>query len=174
MLRVATRTDPGKKRIHNEDAFLSMPEVGLFVVADGVGGRAAGEVASALCIEVFRSHALALRERAQGYLANPSAYTRNAVLAAMDDACQQASRKVYEQAETEGKSGMTTTVVVTLLSGNTVFSAHVGDSRAYIVRLEELKQITEDHSMVNELVRAGKSVRQGIDCCQDYHFSAGT
>jgi serine/threonine protein phosphatase PrpC len=156
MLRVSSRTDPGKKRVHNEDALLALPEVGLFVVADGVGGRAAGEVASASCIEAFRSSALVLRERAQGYLANASTWSRNAVLAALDDTCQQASRRVYEQAEAEGKNGMTTTMVAVLLAGTTAFVAHVGDSRAYIARTKELKQLTEDHSMVNELVRAGK------------------
>lgn len=156
MLRVACRTDPGKKRIHNEDAFLALAEDGLFVVADGVGGRAAGEVASALCINVFRSASATLRERARIYLENATPAARNTVLAAMDDACQLASKKVYETAETEGKSGMTTTVVVILLAGTTAFIAHVGDSRAYLARMEELKQLTEDHSMVNELIRAGK------------------
>lgn len=156
MIKVACRTDAGKKRVHNEDAFLALPEMGLFVVADGVGGRAAGEVASALCIEVFRSAAPLLQQRGQEFLASPSPGTRNHVLAALDDACQLASRRIYETAETEGKSGMTTTVVITLLVGTTAFLAHVGDSRAYLIRQDEVKQLTDDHSMVNELIRTGK------------------
>jgi hypothetical protein len=78
------------------------------------------------------------------------------VLAALDDACQLASRRIYETAETEGKSGMTTTVVIALLVGTTAFLAHVGDSRAYLIRQDEVKQLTDDHSMVNELIRTGK------------------
>lgn len=156
MLRVGARTDAGKKRVHNEDSFLSLPEAGLFIVADGVGGRAAGEVASALCVEVFSGMAATLQQRVHQYLTNPTPTGRNMVLAAMDDACQQASRRVYETAENEGKSGMTTTLVAALLAGTTVFLAHVGDSRAYLTRIDEVKLLTEDHSMINELIRTGK------------------
>lgn len=156
MLKFAARTDPGKKRNHNEDALLTLPEAGIFVVADGVGGRACGEVASAICIEAFEEGRSAIGDRLRTYEANPTLDTRNAVLGAIDEVLQIASRRIYETAEAEGRAGMTTTVVSVIFGGHTAFLAHVGDSRAYLVRHGELRQLTEDHSMVNELVRTGK------------------
>ncbi len=156
MQKFAARTDPGKKRTHNEDALLALAEFGVYVVADGVGGRACGEVASALCIEAFRNAAPMLRERLTAHSARPDLECRNAVLVAMDEVLQQASRTIYETAETEGRTGMTTTVVAMAFGNGTGFIAHVGDSRGYLVRNGELRQLTEDHSMVNELVRSGK------------------
>jgi serine/threonine protein phosphatase PrpC len=156
MRKVAARTDPGKKRNHNEDALLSLVNEGIFVVADGVGGRACGEVASALCVEAFAEGAPSLRARVQAFEQNPNIDARNAVLTAIDETLQTASRRIYETAESEGRAGMTTTVVAAVLAAGTAFVAHVGDSRAYLVRGGELRQLTEDHSMVNELVRTGK------------------
>jgi serine/threonine protein phosphatase PrpC len=152
----ASRTDPGKKRNHNEDALLTLPDVGIFVVADGVGGRACGEVASAICVDAFRDAGPMLTARLAAFEAGSSVDTRNAVLTAMDEVLQTASRRIYETAEAEGRAGMTTTVVSALVGHATAFLAHVGDSRAYLVREGELRQLTEDHSMVNELVRTGK------------------
>jgi len=156
MLKHAARTDPGKKRTHNEDALLTLADAGVFVVADGVGGRACGEVASAICVESFRESAEPVARKVAAYDENPSIDTRNAVLAAVDEVLQTASRRIYETAEAEGRAGMTTTVVAVVLGKTTAFLAHVGDSRAYLVRDGELRQLTEDHSMVNELVRTGK------------------
>ncbi len=156
MQRVAARTDPGKKRQHNEDAMASLPEQGIYVVADGVGGRAAGEVAAEICVDAFRVAAPVIAERVSSFNGTPSLETRNAVLLAMDDACQSASRRIYETAELEAKAGMTTTLVAAVFGSGTAFLCHVGDSRAYLVREAKVHQLTEDHSMVNELVRSGK------------------
>ncbi len=156
MRKHAARTDPGKKRNHNEDALLALPEAGIFVVADGVGGRACGEVASAICVESFRESADLIGKRVGAFEDNPNIDSRNAVLTAIDEVLQTASRRIYETAEAEGRAGMTTTVVSVVLAQGTAFLAHVGDSRAYLVRDGELRQLTEDHSMVNELVRTGK------------------
>lgn len=156
MHTVAARTDPGKKRQHNEDAMATLPEQGVYVVADGVGGRAAGEVAAAICIDAFRVAAPSIAERVSAFNASPTLESRNAVLVAMDDACQAASRRIYETAESEAKAGMTTTLVGIVFGNGTAFLCHVGDSRAYLVRNGKLHQLTEDHSMVNELVRSGK------------------
>jgi len=153
---VAARTDPGKKRPHNEDAMATLPEQGIYVVCDGVGGRAAGEVAAALCVDAFRVAAATIAERVSNFNAAPTLETRNSVLIAMDDACQAASRRIYETAEIEAKAGMTTTLVVAVFGSGTAFLCHVGDSRAYLVRNRQVHQLTEDHSMVNELVRSGK------------------
>lgn len=156
MARYAALTDPGKKRVHNEDAFVAVPDSGLYVVADGVGGRLAGEIASTLCVESFQAQAPALRAQLDAYLAAPTSTGRNAVLSALDDACQQASRRVYETAEAQNKSGMTTTVVAVLVAEHVAFIAHVGDSRVYLLREGHMRQLTDDHTMVNELMRAGK------------------
>jgi serine/threonine protein phosphatase PrpC len=156
MRKLAAVTDPGKKRNHNEDSLLTLPEAGIYVVADGVGGRACGEVASAICVESFRDSAHLVSARVAAYTEASTLDTRNAVLATMDEVLQTASRRIYETAEAEGRAGMTTTVVALVVGNGTAFLAHVGDSRAYLVRDGELRQLTEDHSMVNELVRTGK------------------
>jgi len=156
MIRWGARTDVGKKREHNEDNLLSLPDVGLFLVADGVGGRAAGEVASAMCIEVFTDECPVLEAVLQTFVAAPSSESRNAVLTELDRVCQVATRRIYETAEAEEKKGMTTTMVAVVIAGGAAFVVHVGDSRAYLFRDGEVRQLTEDHSMVNELVRSGK------------------
>lgn len=156
MIRSAAKTDVGRKRDSNEDSHLSLPEYGLFVVADGVGGRACGEIASAMTIEVFKAAGPKLAALARGHAEAPSREARAKTLQAIDETCQTATRKIYERAELEGRKGMTTTLVVVLVAGSTLFLAHVGDSRAYLFRGGMLHQLTEDHSMVNELVRTGK------------------
>ncbi len=156
MIRYSARTDVGKRRQHNEDAMLADAERGLFVVADGVGGRAAGEVASALTIGIFRECSDELFAAVSNYAARPEWATRNQVLDLLNDVCQRASRRVFDEAEARGQKGMTTTLVAALVGGGAVFLAHAGDSRAYLLRDGVMRQLTEDHSMVNELVRIGQ------------------
>ena len=156
MKRFSAVTHEGRRRDHNEDALLAMPEFGLYLVADGVGGRACGEVASALTVQTFRELAPKIHAAVQAYIAQPGRRTRNGVLEALDNSCQAASRRVYEEAESEARRGMTTTLVVAVVGGGAIFLAHVGDSRAYLLREGELLQLSDDHSMVNELVRTGQ------------------
>ena len=156
MIRWAARTDVGKKREHNEDTILSLPDHGLFVVADGVGGRAAGEVASEMCIAAFTANADLLRAKLDEFAAERTTELRNAVIADLERVCQAATRAIYETAETVERKGMTTTMVAIAVGGGSAFVVHVGDSRAYLFRDGEVRQLTEDHSMVNELVRSGK------------------
>lgn len=156
MIRWAARTDVGKKREHNEDNLLSLPEQGIFLVADGVGGRACGEVASAMCVEAFSDEAPQIVAALQAFDQSRSTEARNAVLSELDRVCQVATRRIYETAETEDRKGMTTTMVAVVVGGGSAFLVHVGDSRAYLFRDGEVRQLTEDHSMVNELVRSGK------------------
>jgi len=156
MIRFSAQTHPGKRRKSNEDALLANAETGLFVVADGVGGRAAGEVASALTIQTFQEAAPGLSRAVREYAATPEWGSRNRVLEMLDAVCQEASARVYEEAEHSSRRGMTTTLVVALVGGGAAFLAHVGDSRAYLVRDGLIRQLTEDHSMVNDLVRSGQ------------------
>jgi PPM family protein phosphatase len=135
----AAKTDTGKKRRRNEDAFVLAPP--LFAVADGMGGAQAGEIASKLA-------AAALEDTDPGRLTGPE---RVASL------IQEANRRVHERSSVDpATSGMGTTMTVALVEGDGVVIGHVGDSRAYLVRGHEIEQITEDHSLVNELLKSGK------------------
>jgi PPM family protein phosphatase len=132
-------TDTGRKRRHNEDSYVVAPP--LFAVADGMGGANAGEVASGLAVETLREGS-----------GNDSAGERYVV-----SLIQEANRRVYQrQTDDETASGMGTTMTVALLEDSIVRFGHVGDSRAYLFRDGELRQLTEDHSLVGELVRSGK------------------
>ena len=136
--RVAGATDTGRRRRRNEDAYVVQPP--LFAVADGVGGAQAGEVASRLAA------AAALEESSAG----GSGEERVAGL------IQEANRRVHHAAtQDSARSGMGTTMTVALVEDGAVAIGHVGDSRAYRLRSGGLEQITEDHSLVGELVRSG-------------------
>ena len=135
----AAKTDTGKKRRRNEDAFVLAPP--LFAVADGMGGAQAGEVASKLA-------AAALEDTDPGRLTGPE---RVASL------IQEANRRVHERSSVDPTtSGMGTTMTVALVEEDGVVIGHVGDSRAYLVRNHEIEQLTDDHSLVNELLKTGK------------------
>ena len=136
--RAAGYTDTGRKRRRNEDAFVRQPP--LFAVADGMGGAQAGELASRLAAE-------ALRE--------PHADGEGSER--VETLIQEANRRVYQRSsEDASASGMGTTMTVALVDGTTVWIGHVGDSRAYLIREGGLEQLTEDHSLVFELMRDGK------------------
>ena len=133
-------TDPGRRRRRNEDAYVAVPP--LFAIADGMGGAQAGEVASGL--------AAAVLEEATG---DERGEERVASL------IQEANRRVFQRSsEDAATSGMGTTMTVALLdhADDTIAFGHVGDSRAYRVRGGELEQLTDDHSLVGELVRSGR------------------
>jgi PPM family protein phosphatase len=131
-------TDPGRKRRHNEDAYVCEPP--LFAIADGMGGAQAGEVASRLA-------AAALKESG----ASTGGEQR------IVDLIQEANRRVYDRSNTDpNTSGMGTTMTVALVENGRVAFGHVGDSRAYLIRDGVMEQVTEDHSLVNELLKSGK------------------
>jgi serine/threonine protein phosphatase PrpC len=138
--RSAAATDPGRRRRHNEDAYVCKPP--LFAVADGIGGAQAGELASSLAATAVRDDS-----------SNGGTDGRERV----DALIQEANRRVYQrQSEDAAVSGMGTTMTVALVEDGRVWIGHVGDSRAYLIRAGLLEQLTEDHSLVAELVRSGK------------------
>lgn len=155
MLKFHARTDVGLRRKHNEDSLLAADAFGVFVVADGVGGRKAGELASAITVNTFQTFAPRIKAAVDAFAANNDRDTRNAVLATLDQAANAASKRVYEAANATGRQGMTTTLVACAIGGGAAFVCHVGDSRCYLVRNGQLRQLTEDHSMINELIRTG-------------------
>jgi PPM family protein phosphatase len=135
---VGAITDPGRRRRRNEDAYVIEPP--LFAVADGMGGAQAGEVASRLA-------AAALKESG----ADEGGEQR------IVSVIQEANRRVYDRSnEDPNASGMGTTMTVALVENGQVAFGHVGDSRAYLIRDGSMEQLTEDHSLVAELMRSGK------------------
>jgi PPM family protein phosphatase len=135
----AVASDTGRRRRRNEDNYVVAPP--LFAVADGMGGAQAGEVASQLA-------ASALQAGSSDGLEGTGS---------IDALIQEANRRIFDRASTDpSASGMGTTMTVALVEGMTVAIGHVGDSRAYLVRGEQMEQLTEDHSLVNELLKSGK------------------
>jgi serine/threonine protein phosphatase PrpC len=137
-------TDTGKRRLRNEDAYVCSPP--LFAVADGMGGAQAGELASRLAAAALEEHGAAQRGEQ-----------------AAADLVQEANARIYRRArEDPAAAGMGSTVTVALVDGAeaAVFLAHVGDSRAYLLRGGALEQLTADHSLVAELVRSGRLTEQ--------------
>jgi serine/threonine protein phosphatase PrpC len=138
--RSAGLSDPGRRRRRNEDAYVLEPP--LFAVADGMGGAQAGELASSLAAAALRDDSGAAGEDGERRV---------------DELIQEANRRVYHrQSRDASASGMGTTMTVALVEDGTVAIGHVGDSRAYLIRERRLEQLTEDHSLVAELVRSGK------------------
>ncbi|MBM7855746.1 protein phosphatase [Desulfohalotomaculum tongense] len=143
-MRWSQITEVGLVRPDNEDNLLICADIGLFVVADGMGGHQAGEVAS-------REALLCLEEQVRKML--PEAGDRGQM---MIQAMHRANKHVYDLAsKNAGLHGMGTTVTACLLGDKEVLVAHVGDSRAYLLRDNKITQVTDDHSLVGELVKNG-------------------
>lgn len=149
-------TDVGRKRKHNEDAYLLDAERGLFVVADGMGGHAAGEVASRLTVESIQEFISGTEDDHDntwpfGYN-NRYSVDGNRLSTAIERANEKVMRAVVNRPELKG---MGTTVVAALFDERRATLVHVGDSRAYLMRESELRRLTDDHSWVQEQVNAG-------------------
>lgn len=162
-LTVAVKSDIGLSRQHQEDSFLVDEELGLFVVADGMGGAVAGDLASRTACQEIHDFVRANKERLDSMSGGHGPDTATTAFALMSEAiasANQSIRKLVEKDET--LSGMGTTVVLILSVGEHFYLAHVGDSRAYLMRDGKLHQLTRDHSLVEELKAMGK-VQSGDD-----------
>ncbi len=148
-------TDIGRVKESNEDAFLVDKRLRLYVVADGMGGHAAGEVASETAVKEVRRVVKEGEHILVDFVENGEG--RELVLDLIELAVREAGRAIYRLAELDqAKRGMGTTVSLLVLTPHRGFIAHVGDSRVYLVREGEVFQLTEDHSLINELIRRGK------------------
>lgn len=151
------QSDVGRVRKHNEDAYLIDDQLGLYVVADGLGGHAAGEVASEEAVHTIRGWVRRERHRVDGLLNDP--YDTDLQAAAehiLRSAVQAATYFVFSMAEfDESKAGMGTTTSVLLLLGRVAVIAQVGDSRIYLARDEQIAQVTEDHTLIAAQIREG-------------------
>jgi len=151
----ASRTDVGRKRDHNEDAVGSDPELGLAIVADGMGGYRAGEVASAIAVNMMMDVVRAGIGAAGGDDPDEqSGFSRETLL--VREAIRKANETIFQTAERQPQcQGMGTTVVAVLFHDDRMTVAHVGDSRLYRLRERCLEQLTVDHSLLQELVEKG-------------------
>ncbi len=150
-------TDVGRRREHNEDSYLTMhferchldktETLLVLAVADGMGGHAAGEVASKLCLQVFSSHLL---NAIQDWLN----FSEPNWLEALKSAALEANRQVFAEAQAM-RNNMGTTLTAAVICGNKAFFVNVGDSRGYLLQGGKLRQITKDHSLVQQYVDAG-------------------
>jgi protein phosphatase len=150
-------SDRGRRRPHNEDAFSCDDELGLYVVADGVGGHAKGEVASQESVDQIGGWVREGRAVLAALAADPSRpQHREATRRLIESAVQSACYMVYGLAELDPtQKGMSTTISALLLAGGRGFVAQVGDSRVYRVRDGVAQQLTEDHTLVNYKLKQG-------------------
>ncbi len=154
-------TDVGRKRDHNEDNFLVDKKLSLFVVADGMGGHASGEVASHVAVHEFRSVIDTHRDALAAYGRKEGSVSNEDILVMLEQAVQAAGQAIFHRGKDDAeKRGMGTTISALLLLGERAFVAHVGDSRVYMLRQKHVVQLTEDHSLVNELIKRGKVTRE--------------
>jgi len=157
---VAARTDKGRVRPINEDSYRIYREESLFVLSDGMGGAAKGEVASAMAVEsvVASLRENTMAESPEESVANREfSYETNSLIRAI----KLANRKIHEQGMRDPACrGMGATIVAARITGSRLSLVHVGDSRAYLLRSHRLEQLTADHSLVAEQVRRGLMNRE--------------
>jgi protein phosphatase len=166
-IEAGARTDQGRVRRNNEDCFEIQADLNLYVLSDGMGGEAHGEVASRLAVQTIMDHC----KHAANSHATPSfGDTRPDVSERTNrlaSAIHLANRKVYEMASSNpGHKGMGATIVAAWMDGQKLSLAHVGDSRAYLLRAGSLDQLTADHSLVAEKVRIGILTPQEADASE--------
>lgn len=150
------KSDVGRKREHNEDSFCLDADLGLYIVADGMGGHAAGEVASAKAVEIIGGHLRENSGRWSQYQTQPTVELRDQILSLVEEAVQKACGEIYRMAqEDKQRHGMGTTLSLMLLIGNEAFIGHVGDSRIYLLREGLVHQLTVDHTLINEQLKRG-------------------
>jgi serine/threonine protein phosphatase PrpC len=156
-LEAVMLTDVGMVRDHNEDAVHVDPEHRFFIVADGMGGHAAGEVASAMAVETVKKTLEAASSLIDAFAVRATDNARRALVQLLQSAVLAAHQAVFQRGSKEAdKAGMGTTLDVVLIAGREAFVAHVGDSRTYLIRDKKAAQLTTDHTVAEVLVIEGK------------------
>ncbi|HLM74571.1 MAG TPA: protein phosphatase 2C domain-containing protein, partial [Polyangiaceae bacterium] len=154
-------TDAGRKRKNNEDAFLVDGDIGVYVVADGMGGQNAGEVASNRAVQVFRERIAAGASVLRRLSDDPSQENRAAGQALVEKAIQSACADVFKLALSDPKlRGMGTTLTSIVVAGAAGVVGNVGDSRVYLVRAGRAYKLTEDHTLVAAQVKSGSMTKE--------------
>ena len=162
-LYMAGQTDVGQAREHNEDAISWDFQHGLAMLADGMGGHNAGDVASRLCLEKLDTILASALDKSLSKLRPNKGVSREATL--VRRSINKANTAIYENSlDNQDRKGMGTTLVMALFYDNRVVVAHIGDSRVYRLRKNKLTQVTADHSLVRELLEKGAiSAEEAID-----------
>jgi protein phosphatase len=163
-IEVAGTSHVGMKRNHNEDSYLVMPDQCLFCVADGMGGHSAGEVASRIAVdELAEFFKMTSRDEEMTWpykMDKKHTYEENRLATGI----KLANRRIFERQSSDAKyRGMGTTIVTLYFTGSSALVGHVGDSRVYLFRRGALRQITEDHSLVNDYMKQRKLSAQEIE-----------
>jgi PPM family protein phosphatase len=166
-IRFFAATDVGLVRDHNEDNFLVDKKLAIFIVCDGMGGHAAGEVASAIAVRTMHEELKREKDLLADFVAGAKGaakVTPKEIVALLEHAVQAACSKIHAEADVDpAKRGMGTTLSALLVLGSRGFVAHVGDSRIYLMRAGRVHQVTEDHTVINELLKRGKLSREQIE-----------
>ena len=162
-IEVAGETNVGMKRNHNEDNFSILEESGLYIVADGMGGHASGEVASKMAVDALKEFFAATAsdpERTWPYKMDRSkGYEENRLVTGI----KLANLRIYESAQRDARQrGMGTTIVSMFAVEDGVYVAHVGDSRVYRLRGGKIEQLTEDHSLLNDYIKMKRLTAEEI------------
>lgn len=156
----AARTDRGQVRSQNEDHLVAAPDMGLFVVADGMGGHKGGAEASRLACEVVESYIRQRLSIVEGYAREGTPGRRRQMMYLVSEAARAANDRILAEADERAElAGMGSTVVILLMVADHAFVGHVGDSRVYLLRNGVTTLLTEDHSLLFELVRQGRLSR---------------
>ena len=160
VLEIASHTDPGMVRSHNEDSIASIAEKGLVVLADGMGGYNAGEVASGMATTVITTELRQLLEDHAPHEVDPQS-GQKAALKMLREQVAKANTSIYQASQSQPQyAGMGTTLVVVLFYDNRMMVAHIGDSRLYRMRGDEFGQVTKDHSLLQEQIDAGMLTKE--------------
>ncbi|MBL9006495.1 MAG: cyclic nucleotide-binding domain-containing protein [Myxococcales bacterium] len=160
-VQAAARSDVGRIRQNNEDSFLCEPELGLYVIADGMGGHAGGEIASAMAVRGLRRAIEKAPDRP--FLENPSLENRRAMLQFLIGAVSEVNSAIFARGITDpALRGMGCTLDVLLIRGRSLFLAHVGDSRVYGLLGGVLYQMTEDHTLGQTLLNSGSVTAEEV------------
>lgn len=147
-MRIGQLSDKGQVRPNNEDSIYSSVKKDLLIIADGMGGHKAGEIASKTAINKVRHF---IKNKSENYKKN-----KNDIMNLINDAIRYANLSIQKVAKKdESLKGMGTTLIVALIIENEVYIGHIGDSRAYLINNKSIKQITKDHSLVAELLENG-------------------
>lgn len=147
-------TDIGLKRQNNQDSIFSSEEKDfpLFILADGMGGHNAGEVASKSCVQIIKEEFLSNKHKLNN---------EEDLIQIIKKSIKKANRSIYKRSfESDKLKGMGTTLTLAYILDNRIYIGHVGDSRAYFIDKENIRQITDDHSLVNQLIKSGSISRE--------------
>lgn len=165
------QTDVGLRRAQNEDRLCADPDLGLFVVCDGMGGHKAGEVASRLAVQVIQQHLRESRANALQPIIGDYDPTFTPQTNRLGSAIRLANQTIHDAGQSQpDHAGMGTTVVSAVISGQVLSIAHVGDSRMYLIRTGTIQPLTRDHSLVGEQVRRGLLTEEQAECSSNRHI----